>query len=81
MLTPFIPAAPVLAEASLAAPLSLPALGLALAATLVVVGAAVLARAALHTEAAARPRLRLVPTANGWGYSERATLDESAVGL
>lgn len=28
-----------------------------------------------------RPTLRLVPTANAWGYSDRATLDESAVGL
>lgn len=81
MFTPLVPAAPVLAEASLAAPFALSALGLALAATLVVGTATVLVRAALHAEAAARPRLRLVPTANGWGYSERATLDESAVGL
>lgn len=81
MFTPLVPAAPVLAEASLAAPVALPALGLALAATLVVVAVGVLVRAALHAEAATRPRLRLVPTANGWGYSERATLDESAVGL
>lgn len=29
----------------------------------------------------ARGPLRLVPTANAWGYSERAQLDESAVGL
>lgn len=43
-----------------------------------VVGSIRRARAATTRPA---PHLRLLLTANAWGYSERATLDESAVGL
>jgi len=38
-------------------------------------------RARLAEPKPATPHLRLIPTANAWGFSERATLDESAVGL
>lgn len=34
-----------------------------------------------HIRALPQAKLRLVPTANAWGFSERAQLDESAVGL
>lgn len=51
---------------------------------LLLLAAAGLAQLAMHRRRAhqpARVALRLVPTANAWGYSERAQLDESAVGL
>lgn len=40
-----------------------------------------LVRGAQRSPQASAPQLRLLLTANAWGYSERATLDESAVGL
>ncbi len=39
------------------------------------------AKVAWDRDVRERPRLRLIPTANAWGFSDRDLLDESAVGL
>lgn len=70
-----------LAGATVFAPLTLPAVGLAIAVMLAALAAGVITRQAIEQDARRRPRLRLVPTANAWGYSDRSMLDESAVGL
>ncbi len=72
-----LPLAPSLAGGVVAAPLLAPAWLLATA----LVATACLLYAAQTRPAVQRPALRLVPTANAWGYSERAQLDDSAVGL
>jgi len=70
-----------LASGAVAAPLALRGLGMALLLCLIGGAVAFFARERLQRNRRTQPRLRLVHTANAWGYSDRATLDESAVGL
>lgn len=72
-----LPLTPSLAGGVVAAPLLSPVWLLAPA----LVASACLLYASHTRPVAQRPSLRLVPTANAWGYSERAQLDDSAVGL
>lgn len=72
-----LPLAPSLAAGVISAPLLSPVWLLATA----LVALAGLLYTSRTSPEALRPSLRLVPTANAWGYSERAQLDDSAVGL
>ena len=83
MVPTFLPASAslALAGAGIAAPALLTTLLFGCVAFALATSALLLVRQALARDRRLQTRLRLVPTANAWGYSDRATLDESAVGL